>query len=77
MSASSTWLAESEPVWLLDIWNPDAENDESSSTKRWRDSGHDASRCSEMTLDDHQNIFPEWIERIIWVSENSGEYFPK
>jgi hypothetical protein len=30
-----------------------------------------------MALDDDQNVFAEWIERLIWTSENIGEYFLK
>jgi hypothetical protein len=35
-SVSSTWLTASEPVWLLGVWNLEADNDGSASPKRWR-----------------------------------------
>jgi hypothetical protein len=72
-SASSLWLTESEPVWLLGIWNVEAKNNGPTSTKRWRNSAHDANLWEAITLHDDHGIVAEWIEGLIWVGENSGE----
>jgi hypothetical protein len=28
-------------------------------------------------LEDIQRVFLEWMDRLTWVIENDGEYFPK
>jgi hypothetical protein len=32
---------------------------------------------SDLTLEDIQRVFLEWTDRLTWVIENDGEYFPK
>jgi hypothetical protein len=32
---------------------------------------------SDLTLEDIQRVFLEWMDRLTWVIENDGEYFPK
>jgi histone-lysine N-methyltransferase SETMAR len=32
---------------------------------------------SDLTFEDIQRVFLEWMDRLTWVIENDGEYFPK
>jgi hypothetical protein len=32
---------------------------------------------SDLTLEDIQRVFLEWMDRLTWVTENDGEYIPK
>jgi histone-lysine N-methyltransferase SETMAR len=32
---------------------------------------------SDLTLEDIQRVFLEWMDRLTWVIENDGEYFPQ
>jgi hypothetical protein len=31
--------------------------------------------CNELTFEDIQRVFHNWMERLIWVIANSGEYY--
>jgi hypothetical protein len=33
--------------------------------------------CDELTLDDLQSVFFNWIERFEWVTEYEGQYYTK
>jgi hypothetical protein len=32
---------------------------------------------SDLTFEDIQRVFLEWMDCLTWVIENNGEYFPK
>jgi hypothetical protein len=32
---------------------------------------------SDLTFEDIQRVFLEWVDRLTWVIENNGEFFPK
>jgi hypothetical protein len=63
-------FARPESMWFLAIWNVEAEHQGSSVSDGWKIMTAFDKVWDELTLDDLQSVFFNWIGRFEWVNEH-------